>query len=73
MMVQQANSTVHATKEPLNKVASENCLRQFFITPEVKKEIRVFLKNLGYNQSRIFPDLDHLANELKTKHTNKDS
>jgi len=70
MLIQQAASTIHATKEPLNKIASDKCLCQYAISSELKKEIKIFLKNLGYNQSRIFPDLDHLAKELKEKYKN---
>jgi hypothetical protein len=65
MMVQQAAFTLHGTRTPLNKLPNAKAfVRRFDIQPSLKAELIRELDVLGFDESDLFPDLDHLAREL---------
>jgi len=59
--------TIHSDRRPLNKTKELNkLLIRFRIPGAAKKTLRNDLYKLGIKESSLFPDLDHLASELKT-------
>lgn len=72
MQVQQGAFTVHSSDLPLNKIkGSENWLRQFIIPVKDVHTIARELDLMGIRLADLFPDLDHLATELKARHLPK--
>lgn len=66
MVVQQACSTLHGTTKPLNQFPDrDDFLLKIEIQAGAKQSTRKFLKTLGIKPSVLFPDLEHLAKELK--------
>jgi len=67
VLVQQSTFTIHGTRTPLNKLATErDFLLKIEIPAEQKRVFRSHLRRLGIRPSFIFPDLEHLAEELNT-------
>jgi len=67
MMIQMSVFTIHGTSQPLNKIKdNEKFLMKFGIPANVKEELSGMLFDLGIRESNLFPDLDHLAKELKS-------
>ena len=66
MLVQQGVFTIHNTQVPLNKQSGseEFCLR-FLVPVEAKESLRDELDALGVNARNLFPDLDHLASDIR--------
>jgi len=65
-IAQQTVFTIHGRPEPLDTQSySEPCTHKIKVKKECKGEIRELIKFFGITESNIFPDLDHLANELK--------
>jgi hypothetical protein len=66
MTVQLSAFTIHGVNTPLNEYSKkEQFLINFEIPAESKKLLRLELIDMGIRESNIFPDLDHLAAELK--------
>ena len=66
MVAQQAYSTLHGTTEALDQLPNkDDFLLKIEIQPDAKKATRPFLHTLGIKKSVLFPDLEHLAKELK--------
>jgi hypothetical protein len=66
MMIQLSTFTIHGTATPLEKIpGSDKYLLRFEIPPEAKLRLQRELRMVGIRQSILFPDLDHLAAELK--------
>jgi len=67
MLVQQGVFTIHNTRIPLNKQDNfeEFCLK-FTVPSEAKFTLRDELDSLGFNLRNLFPDLEHLALDLKS-------
>lgn len=64
--VQLSVFTIHGNKNPLdNYEGNERFLMKFEIPAESKKSLRLELFAFGIRESNIFPDLDHLADELR--------
>ena len=64
--VQQSAFTVHDCITPLNKViGNETWLKQYIIPAHIKAEFNHTLKTLGFDISDVYPDLEHIAMELK--------
>ena len=67
MMVQHAEFTLHGITTPLEKLPGHKKFLIKFVIPAVKKP---YLKNLlvrfGISEASNYPDLEHLANEVKT-------
>jgi hypothetical protein len=63
---QQSTSTVHPPGYPLETIADpDEWLIKFSIPMSSKEMIRDDLKRLGIHESVLFPDLQHLAHEVK--------
>jgi FRG domain len=66
MLAQMSRFTVHSYHTPLEIVPEiDRWLRRFLIPKEHKQKIRQQLSAMGIRESNIFPDLAHLAAELK--------
>jgi len=66
MYVQQSTFTIHGTNEPLNGIYCESdIVRKFIIPSEIKPHLRLQLKMLGFHLNTIFPDIEHVASEIK--------
>lgn len=66
MMLQQSVFTIHATRDPLEELKSrETFLLKIEIPHLYKETVRVILRNLGFTERGLFPDLDHLARDLR--------
>jgi hypothetical protein len=66
IMVQLSAFTLHASDRPLDDMTdSEDYLLKFLIPKEAKVHLKEQLKFLGVRESNLFPDLDHLAEEIK--------
>lgn len=71
MYVQQANFTVHDTKVPLN--CFKGCdlyLRKIIIPSELREEFSFQLRILGFSERTIYPDIEHIASELREDYSN---
>lgn len=67
MTVQLSVFTIHGRQVALNEcVGSDDYLIKFTIPFESKQLLRLQLIDFGIRESNLFPDLDHLANELKS-------
>jgi len=66
MYVQQANFTIHDTDIPMDKMDFCNsCLTKIIIPSKVKRTFFFQLKRLGFKKSTVFPDIEHIAEELR--------
>ncbi|MBI4773739.1 MAG: FRG domain-containing protein [Deltaproteobacteria bacterium] len=66
MTVQLSAFTVHGANTPLNKhCGKESFLFKYEIPSKSKQLLRLELIGMGIRESNIFPDLDHLADELR--------
>lgn len=64
--VQSAAFTIHGTTTALNEHPEKNhFLLEFEVSGEVKRELLYALKVVGIRESYLFPDLDHLALDLR--------
>ena len=69
MQVQRGAFTVHGSPTPLDRLQdSEQWLRKFFIPKEAVPHIARELRLLGVGLADLFPDLHHLARELRALH-----
>lgn len=65
MFVQQSVFTMHGSKNPLEEYEGrDKFLRKYTIPASSKKNLWVSLQQFGVKDHYLFPDLDHLANEL---------
>ncbi len=65
MVTQQAVSTIHATRTPVEQLPNKSEFLEKIEIPRGHKEhLRLFLKMLGIKKSVLFPDLGHLAEEI---------
>lgn len=62
---QQSAFTVHNTYKKLIEIDNENLLKKYTIPAECKKEIRNELNICGITLRTIYPDIEHIAQELK--------
>ena len=66
MLVQQAAFTIHGDKQPLDtRPDADKFLRRFDIPAAAKQRLYSQLKIIGFQRSTLFPDLAHLALDLK--------
>ncbi len=66
LMVQISGFTLHGSDSSLESINNSNSfVRRIRIPANKKSEIREELKLLGIRESVIFPDLDHLAKEIR--------
>ncbi len=67
MLVQLSAFTVHGTSTPIEDLPQkENFLIKFIVPTEAKSSLRATLNLIGIRESCLFPDLEHLAKELKS-------
>ncbi len=67
MSVQHSAFTIHGSQASLSKApSSHKYLRKYTIPASVKRDLRLQLSWLGIRESSLFPDLEHLASELKS-------
>ncbi len=67
MLVQQGVFTIHNTQVPLNEQSgSEEFCLKFVVPLESKESLRDELDALGINARNLFPDLQHLASDIRT-------
>ena len=65
MLAQLSAFTIHDSFTPLNELnQSDKFLLRFPITEDKKKVIYQELYDIGIRESNLFPDLDHLANDI---------
>lgn len=65
MLVQQSGFTVHGGKSPLEeREGAGDFLRKYTVSASSIGEIQEHLRQLGVRELTLFPDLDHLANDL---------
>lgn len=68
MLVQQSVFTIHATRTPLDQLENkEEFLWKIEIPPHQKEHLRNFLLMFGITHSTLFPDLEHLAEDLASR------
>lgn len=66
MFVQQGCFTIHSDQRPLNKrEGHENYLSKITIPSQFVKQIAFEIGVCGFRKGDLFPDLGHLADELK--------
>lgn len=66
MYVQQANFTIHDTDIPMDEIDLFNsCLTKLIIPSTTKRTFFSQLKRLGFKKSTVFPDIEHIAEELR--------
>ncbi len=66
MMVQQSTFTIHGKGKSLLGLENfSSFLINYDVPSQAKASIRKTLKSLGVRESELFPDLDHLAKEVK--------
>lgn len=66
MMAQLSTFTVHSKESQLERVDSDSkFLIQYTIPAEARKDLSEQIKWLGTRSSNLFPDLDHLGEEIK--------
>jgi FRG domain len=73
MLVQQAACTIHGKRTPLEKLEEfgGGDFVKFIIPAELKERVKKYLALRGFTRDRLFPDLHHLAQELREKLRNR--
>lgn len=62
---QQSAFTIHNTSRKIEDINDQDILSQFIIPVDCKAKILMELKMLGITLSNIYPDNEHIAQELK--------
>lgn len=66
MMVQQAEVTVHGTPTGIDELeGASDFVAKLLIPSQYKQRFRAQLVDSGFDSSQLFPDLDHLAENLR--------
>jgi hypothetical protein len=69
MLTQQGAFTIHVADEPLNlTTGSEEWLKKIVVPVRYVPDIALELDVLGLRLAGLFPDLYHLAREIKKEH-----
>ena len=67
MLLQSSNFTIHGANMPLNNIDSSAVFLKKYVIPYAAKPIIIqTLKRLGIRETSLFPDLERLAEEIKT-------
>jgi hypothetical protein len=69
MLVQHAAFTVHGNDTPIDELDGEKYIARIDIPANLKKSLKTKLTQLGFTTSYLFPDLDHLALDMKERHS----
>lgn len=74
MYVQQSDFTIHSTTERLDRILKldESCdyFYKIRIPQKIRKKLLVQLDAMGFHESSIYPDMEHIAKEQATSHFN---
>ncbi len=66
MAVQLSKFTIHGSGDPLDqRKGNDKYLVKYVVPEKVKDHLRQILFEYGVREANLFPDLEHLANELK--------
>ena len=66
MSVQLSAFTIHGSQAPLERMKNNHKYLMKYVVPAKKKgTLRLQLSDLGIREASLFPDLEHLAQELK--------
>ncbi len=66
MMVQLSEFTLHGVPTPIEELPNkEKFLMQFIIPKAAKSKLKGMLNVFGFSESTLFPDLEHLAADLR--------
>lgn len=69
MLTQQSAFTIHSSQLPLDRYQeSDSFLNRIDIRGNSLADIAEELNLLGYRPSQIFPDLEHLSKEIRTRY-----
>lgn len=68
MYSQQANFTIHNSFRKLEKICDLSTLYKIIIPYERKKYFFDSLRVFGITESFVYPDLDHISNDLKREY-----
>lgn len=67
MLMQQSRFTIHGRSEGLetvNELPRQRFLRRYLIPQEARESLLLTIESLGCTKSVLFPDLDHLADDI---------
>ena len=74
MYVQQSDFTIHSSAEKLNRILAVDDTCDYFYKIRIPKDFCKILLNqldaLGFHESTIYPDMEHIAREQKSAHFN---
>ena len=66
MMVQLSEFTLHGVPTSIEELPNkENFLVQFIIPKAAKSKLKRVLNVFGFSESTLFPDLEHLAADVR--------
>ncbi len=66
MLVQLSEFTLHGVPTPIEELPNkEEFLMQFIIPKAAKSKLKALLNVFGFSESTLFPDLEHLAADLR--------
>ena len=65
MYSQQANFTIHNSLKRLEDICDENTLYKIIIPAKIREYFLYSLEIFGITESFVYPDLDHIAHDLK--------
>lgn len=69
-LIQSSRFTVHSTDNPLDSLEGYNDFcNKIIISPKGKKDILKTLRVFGVSESYLYPDLEHLASDLKRNYS----
>ena len=74
MYVQQSDFTIHSTTERLDQILKldESCdyFYKIRIPQQIRKQLLAQLDAMGFHESSIYPDMEHIAKEQADSHFN---
>lgn len=74
MYVQQSDFTIYSSAEKLNRILAVDDTCDYFYKIRIPKDFCKILLNqldaLGFHESTIYPDMEHIAREQKSAHFN---
>ena len=72
--VQQSDFTIHSTAERLDQILKldESCdyFYKIRIPQQIRKQLLAQLDAMGFHESSIYPDMEHIAKEQADSHFN---
>lgn len=67
MLVQRSTFTIHGSRVALEELPDQDKFLQKFVVPAVAKpQLKEIMKAFGYSEANLFPDLEHLAKEIRS-------